>query len=84
MQTKLLVKAMLKARSRRERFIYDAYFYAETPVSLNRVLDILHRIEFWPDFNDPVVENYVIDVLAGRAKPATQEVIIRKDGSEIV
>lgn len=74
---------MWKIRSTRYRFIYDAYFYAEVPIEIRKVLKIIERIENNSRFRNKVVEDYTLDVLAGRVKPMTQQVIKRLNGGEI-
>lgn len=64
----LLVDTASKLGHCPERVVRDAYDYAEKPKTLNAVV---HAFK-WFYLNDkitPEVEDYCIDVLAGRAEP---------------
>ena len=64
----LMAKAMYKIRCNRYNFYWSAYVWAEEPMpSGNEILYEAENME--PEFHNPILENYVLDVLAGRAKP---------------
>ena len=49
------------------RLIYHAYFWAEKRISLTGIRGIIHNLEYRDKIPEPV-EDYCIDVLAGRIK----------------
>jgi hypothetical protein len=68
---------MHKIHLRRFRFIWNAYQYTEKPMpSAKRMLDILDNISH--DIGNDVLEEYTLDVLAGRAEPITTKPVVRK------
>jgi hypothetical protein len=74
---KAICRAMHKIHSRRTRFVYDAYFYAEKKLGVTHLRQILWEIKHTRDFQDTVLDDYTLDVLAGRAKPQTQKPVRR-------
>jgi len=53
-----------------ERFVYDAYFYAEERVSIWQVKHELEDLHFENKISN-VVEEYCFAVLSNKAKPLT-------------
>lgn len=49
-----------------EKLLYEAYLYAEVHTTTAKLLDLIDDVEIKKEVTDPVVVNYVIDVLAGR------------------
>lgn len=77
MNTKLMCRAMHKIHLRRYRFIWNAYQYTEAEMpSARQLLNILENISH--DIGNDVLEEYTLDVLAGRAEPITNKPVIRR------
>ena len=84
MKKKMICKAMHRIHSRRYRFVYDAYFYCERRPKMRDVILTLQELEHEDEIADEILNEYALDVLAGRCEPMTQEFIVTPNGKEIV
>ena len=75
MKTELFWRVSLRLNEDADEVIRQAYCYAEQPKNRLRLEKVVHDLLNHEDFHDPVVEDYVIDVLANRAKPLKPKLI---------
>lgn len=59
------------------RFIYDAYFYAEEYLPMSVLKTLERELHYGRVPDDQCIQDYILDILAGRCKPMTNKPVLR-------